>query len=184
MTAVDDDDRTAGAGRLDACPEVNGHGGQGQDLSGGPSIGGMTELSSLTRGECLRLLRGDNVGRVVFTDSAMPAAQPVNYVLAGEEVLFRTDPGDRLAACTRGAIVAFEADDIDRRSHTGWSVLGIGPAYEITSRERLAQLAGRLPTSSAAIVDAGHTFAIPLQVLTGRRLAVAGRVSESAAIPS
>jgi hypothetical protein len=39
------------------------------------------ELVELTRTECRRLLGGGVIGRVICTDSALPTAQPVNYVL-------------------------------------------------------------------------------------------------------
>jgi hypothetical protein len=47
----------------------------------------------------------------------MPAAQPVNYLLDDQEVLFRTGGGGKLAAATRRAVVAFQADQID----SGWA---------------------------------------------------------------
>ncbi|MHA6794282.1 pyridoxamine 5'-phosphate oxidase family protein [Pseudonocardia bannensis] len=130
------------------------------------------ELVELDRGTCLRLLAHGVVGRVVFTDAALPAAQPVNYVLDGEEILFRTAGGTKLAAVARRAVVAFQADAIDPGAHIGWSVLGIGEAYEVTDTDRLADLAARLPAPWAPGRTA-HTIAIPLSKLTGRRLCLA-----------
>ncbi|WP_214369164.1 pyridoxamine 5'-phosphate oxidase family protein [Pseudonocardia sp. H11422] len=127
------------------------------------------ELVEFDRGTCLRLLAHGVVGRVVFTDAAMPAAQPVNYVLDGEEIIFRTAGGSKLAAATRRAVVAFQVDDIDVDTHIGWSVLGIGEAYEVTDTDRLAELVERLPAPWASGRTA-HTIAIPLPRLTGRRL--------------
>ncbi|WP_212612878.1 pyridoxamine 5'-phosphate oxidase family protein [Pseudonocardia hierapolitana] len=97
----------------------------------------------LDEAECLRLLATGMIGRVVFTDSALPAAQPVTYLLDGEEVLFRTGGGGKLAAATRGAVVAFQVDEIDPSTRTGWTVLGIGEAYEVLVPHRLAELASR-----------------------------------------
>jgi hypothetical protein len=139
------------------------------------------ELVELDRSACLRLLAGADIGRVVFTEAALPAAQPVSYVLVGEEIVFRTANGSKLAAATRHAVVAFEVDEIDAASRSGWSVLGVGHAYEVTEPRRLADLAlsnlvawvpGPLP----------HTIAIPLQHLTGRWLP--GRSASRAGGPS
>jgi hypothetical protein len=127
------------------------------------------ELDELDRGECLRLLAGQVIGRVVFTDSAMPAAQPVNYLLNGEEVLFRTANGSKLAAAVRRAVLGFQSDQIDPASATGWSVLGIGQSYEITDPARLELLERTLPTPWAP-GQGVHTIAIPLTRLTGRIL--------------
>lgn len=89
------------------------------------------ELVELERAECLRLLAGGSVGRVVFTDAAMPAALPVNDVFEDAEVVFRTARSGRLATTAPGNVVAFEVDDIEVSTRTGWSVLGVGEAYEV-----------------------------------------------------
>ncbi|MFC5994358.1 pyridoxamine 5'-phosphate oxidase family protein [Pseudonocardia hispaniensis] len=135
-----------------------------------------TELVEIGPDDCLRLLAGGAVGRVVFTDFALPAAHPVNYLLDGAEVVFRTGAGSKLAAATRNAVVAFQVDEIDRRTRTGWSVLGIGVAYEVTDPVRLVGLADRMPIPWAPGRIA-HTIAIPLQQLRGRRLTVTSAVS-------
>ena len=132
-------------------------------------MAGTSELTELGREECLRLLAGAIVGRVVFTEAALPAAHPVTYLLDGDEIVFSTAGGGKLAAATLHHVVAFQADEIDSAGRTGWSVLGIGEAYEVTDPRRLADLAARLPERWVAI-EGGHTVAIPLQRLTGRVL--------------
>jgi len=127
----------------------------------------VAELVELERSECLSLLAQGEVGRVVFTEAAMPAAHPVNYLLDGEEILFRT--GARYCIAARLAVVGFQADDIDPRTRTGWSVLGVGHTYEVVDPERLATLADALPEAWAPGRTA-HVIAIALQHLTGRRL--------------
>jgi uncharacterized protein len=132
-------------------------------------VAGTGELTELSREECLRLLAGGLVGRVVFTDAALPAAHPVTYLLDGEEIVFCTAGGGKLAAATLHRVVAFQTDEIDPMNRTGWSVLAVGQAYEVTDPQRLAELAARMPPLWAATRD-GHTVAIPLQRLTGRVL--------------
>ncbi|GAA0937965.1 pyridoxamine 5'-phosphate oxidase family protein [Pseudonocardia zijingensis] len=139
------------------------------------------ELAELAEAECLGLLAGKSIGRVVFTDAALPAAQPVSYLLDGTEVVFRTGGGAKLATATRGAVVAFEVDEIDTATRTGWSVLGVGEAYEVLDPHRLAELARRMPapwTGLWAPNCAAHTIAVPLRRLTGRRLVSAAPVDE------
>lgn len=123
----------------------------------------------LDRRKCLRLLAAQAIGRVVFTDSAMPAAQPVNYLLIGEEVLFRVANDSKLAAATHRAVLGFETDQIDRDNATGWSVLGVGQSYEITDPARLESLENTFPAPWAS-GQTMHTIAIPLTQLTGRIL--------------
>lgn len=126
------------------------------------------QIVGLTRGECLRLLGAGVLGRVVFTDAAMPAAQPVTYILDREEIIFRAVRGSTLATATRHAVVGFQADDIDLRTRTGWSVFGVGQAYEVTDPVRLGALTDR-PTGPGRD-NSGGTVAVPMQQLTGRRL--------------
>jgi uncharacterized protein len=129
----------------------------------------LVELIELDVAECLRLLAGSVIGRVVFSDRALPAAHPVTYLLDGEEVVFDAGRGSKLAAAIRGAVVAFQVDHIDTETRTGWTVLGVGEAYDVTVPDRLGELAERLPEPWAPERTA-HIVAIPLQRLTGRRL--------------
>jgi nitroimidazol reductase NimA-like FMN-containing flavoprotein (pyridoxamine 5'-phosphate oxidase superfamily) len=127
------------------------------------------EMVEVERAECLRLLSSVCVGRVVFTNAALPAALPVNYVLDGEEVVFRTRRGGQLATAVPGKVVGFEIDRIDVVTCTGWSVLGVGEAYEVNAPARLARLARRWPEPWAP----GRTdvvVSIPVQLLSGRRI--------------
>jgi uncharacterized protein len=132
-----------------------------------------TELVDLSRDDCLRLLGAKVLGRVVFTASAMPAVQPVSYLLHGDEVVFRVADSGSLSTATRHAVVGFQVDDIDPITHVGWSVLGVGQAYEPTDTDRRS-----LPPAGSA----SHTVAVPLQELTGQRvqLSVAATRAEDA----
>lgn len=124
------------------------------------------DLAEIGRDGCLRLLAGGVLGRVVFSAAAMPAAQLVTYVLDREEIIFHAEVGSTLAAATRRAVVAFEADDIDRDALTGWSVLGVGETYEVTDPVRLAGLAA-IPRATRGRAAPTVTIAIRLQRLTG-----------------
>ena len=132
-------------------------------------LGPPTEIEELNPATCRGLLSTGSLGRVVFTSAAMPGAQPVTYTVDRDrdEVVFRTTNGSKLAAATRHAILAFEVDQVDPATGIGWSVLALGQAREITDICRLQQLD---LTSRAWDGLPGHTIAIPLQRLTGRRV--------------
>ncbi|WP_030176498.1 pyridoxamine 5'-phosphate oxidase family protein [Spirillospora albida] len=105
-------------------------------------------IDPLTLGgaECLELLRTAAVGRVVYTDQALPAIQPVNYAMDGDRALvIRTAPGSKLNAALRGAIVAFEIDEIDPATRAGWSVTVVGPARAVTQEAEIDRLMRLLP---------------------------------------
>ena len=131
----------------------------------------MTEgrdLEPLDREACLQLLAGGGIGRVVFTDAAMPAAQPISFQLVDEEVIFRTVAGSKLGKAVRGAVVAFETDEIDARTCSGWSVLAVGRADAVRDPVRLEQL-GRTRPEHWGPLRAGQVIAISLHSLHGRR---------------
>lgn len=85
--------------------------------------GGIVDLSTA---ECRELLGTDSVGRIAFVSPHGPRIVPVNYVVAGEAVEFRTAPYSELAAYAPGAEVAFEIDHLDRERRRGWSVVAVG----------------------------------------------------------
>ncbi|ART68666.1 pyridoxamine 5'-phosphate oxidase [Mycobacterium dioxanotrophicus] len=101
-----------------------------------------SELDVLTRRQCLDLLQGPRVGRLVFTEDALPAVQPVNYRMWRDQVVIRVAGGAKLTAATHHQVVAFEADDLDADIHTGWSVTVVGHAEPITDVDELVEVAG------------------------------------------
>lgn len=82
--------------------------------------------------ECRTLLGSMTLGRLAYTEGALPAVRPVSFVLHGDEVLIPTGAGSKVAAASRGAVVAFEVDEIDAERHTGWNVTVVGPSRVIT----------------------------------------------------
>ncbi|WP_433505835.1 pyridoxamine 5'-phosphate oxidase family protein [Pseudonocardia halophobica] len=123
----------------------------------------------IDRAECLRLLTVTDVGRVIYTENALPAAHPVTYVLAGEEVFFRTGSRTKAAAASKGAVFALQVDAIDFDDLSGWSVLGVGQAYEVTDPDRLADLDRHVPRPWLPDHDE-YTIGIVLSRLNGRRV--------------
>jgi nitroimidazol reductase NimA-like FMN-containing flavoprotein (pyridoxamine 5'-phosphate oxidase superfamily) len=129
----------------------------------------LSELHTLDHAECLRLLRTAMVGRIVFTESALPAIHPVNFTLDGGNVIIRTSGGGKLAAAVNGAVVAFEADDIDTVTRTGWSVVVVGHASLIRDIDQLVALAG--PDSRPWVRGrTDHVIRIKAERITGRRI--------------
>ena len=78
--------------------------------------------------ECWQLLADAEVGRIGFVGADGPAVLPVNHVVVDGEVVFRTAPFNSIAAAVEGARVAFEVDEIDPVTRSGWSVLVQGRA--------------------------------------------------------
>ena len=87
------------------------------------------DLRVLSRAESLELLASGYVGRVVLSAHALPVAVPVNYVLDGDAVVFRSGPGLTLSAAGSGTVVAFQVDHFSPELRMGWSVLATGIAH-------------------------------------------------------
>ena len=112
------------------------------------------------------------MGRVAVSVSALPAIFPVNYAMLGDDVVFRTTPGTKLDAAVRNAVVAFEVDHFDRFSHSGWSVMIVGPCRAVTEAQELAATE-RLPLTRWAR-DGGpeSTVCIRSDRVSGRDLLI------------
>jgi uncharacterized protein len=127
----------------------------------------------LTRDECLQLMASVPVGRIIYTRQAMPAVELVSFALDGADIIIRTDHGGRLAAATRGAVVAFEADSLDPSRQAGWSVTVVGHSHEVTDSAEITRLE-RIGLSSWAPGDRDRFIRISPGILSGRRLAAPG----------
>ncbi len=57
------------------------------------------------------------MGRVAIVVDGEARVFPVNYVLHGGDIVFRTDEGTKLDAARKGAKVTFEVDDSDPLYH-------------------------------------------------------------------
>jgi uncharacterized protein len=99
-------------------------------------------LDVLSPDECYDLLAKATVGRLVYVDAEGPAAVPVNFALAGQDIVLRSDPGSKVAALGARPI-AFEVDQVDEVSQAGWSVLVRGHA-EIVAIEDVPALLERI----------------------------------------
>jgi hypothetical protein len=101
------------------------------DMSTAPTSSsdrGAPTLMPLDIGDCWAMLGTGSVGRIVYTDQALPAVRPVTYALDGHHIVFRTVTGSTLARAITDQVVAFEVDDLHPDTHSGWSVVAIGIA--------------------------------------------------------
>jgi nitroimidazol reductase NimA-like FMN-containing flavoprotein (pyridoxamine 5'-phosphate oxidase superfamily) len=130
-------------------------------------------LQRLSRDECLTLMASVPVGRIIYTRRALPAVELVNFALDEGDIVIRTDGSGKLAAATRGAVVAFEADQVDPADQSGWSVTAIGPSREVTDPGELARLR-TLGLRPWAPGERDHFIRISPVMLNGRRLCAAG----------
>ena len=132
------------------------------------SVGSSVELSSA---QCRELLAAQSVGRVAFVTARGPRIVPLNYTFREESVEFRTSPYSEMALNAPGTVVAFEVDELDPTTRSGWSVVVTGECRHVLDDED--PTAG-LPEGSRTTPWAGGHRPLVLRIhpsdLSGRRV--------------
>jgi nitroimidazol reductase NimA-like FMN-containing flavoprotein (pyridoxamine 5'-phosphate oxidase superfamily) len=123
----------------------------------------------LNREQCLDLLLTVRVGRLVFSENALPAVQPVNFRMYLGAVVIRIVGGEKLRAATVNSVVAFQADELDPDLRTGWSVTVVGHAKLITDVDELVTVSG-IWLQPWVGGPRDHFVRILTERVTGRRL--------------
>ena len=132
------------------------------------------DLEALSADDCFALLATARVGRLVYHDDVGPVAVPVNYAMAGHNVVFRVEGGAKRTAMQE-PMVAFEVDDVDEDAQSGWSVLvrGVGAEVELAQVPALLRaMEGQYPAPWAAGIHNVWLQIVP-HTVTGRRLGAA-----------
>ncbi len=121
---------------------------------------------SLSLEECYAKLESEAVGRIVYSDGALPAITPVRYRVDGRDIYFRPGPDPRLTKAISQAVVAFEADQLNRETGSGWTVVVTGIATACTTPHHLARAAA-LHLLSSAETDR-RAFVLSPGILSGQ----------------
>jgi len=88
-------------------------------------------LETLSDDDCWEHLFSHRLGRIAIVVAGFPQIFPVNYVAGGGAIVFRSDPGSKLAHGP-GALACFEVDEYNPSSGLGWSVMVTGLLEDIT----------------------------------------------------
>jgi nitroimidazol reductase NimA-like FMN-containing flavoprotein (pyridoxamine 5'-phosphate oxidase superfamily) len=127
-------------------------------------------LEELGYEECLRLLRGDSVGRIAVVVDDFPVVLPVNYRLVETSavtwVALRTRPGSVIDRAPLHA--AFEIDEIDRGTRQGWSVLVRGTLHHVDADA--ADFRARFDSEPWVAAEREAWLVIQPFAISGRRL--------------
>jgi nitroimidazol reductase NimA-like FMN-containing flavoprotein (pyridoxamine 5'-phosphate oxidase superfamily) len=135
----------------------------------------MSTITELNVDECLSLLEQRQVGRIGLQTESGLQILPVNYVLQGETVVFRTLPYGVIANNADGAEVAFEVDTIYDDLRQGWSVLARGTAHRIADPGEVRMIREEGGPEPWADGHRSLYFRIEWTDLTGRQVGIADR---------
>jgi nitroimidazol reductase NimA-like FMN-containing flavoprotein (pyridoxamine 5'-phosphate oxidase superfamily) len=139
-------------------------------------------LQQLSRSKALALLGSVPMGRLVFTDQALPAIRPVNHLVEGETIIVRATSGAAITAAARrdGTVVAYEADCIDADSQLGWSVIVVGTARLMDDEHAAPRYRARLrPWISD---PANDVITISADMISGYRMVAAQEPTSPSAV--
>jgi nitroimidazol reductase NimA-like FMN-containing flavoprotein (pyridoxamine 5'-phosphate oxidase superfamily) len=131
---------------------------------------GRARFEELTEGECRTLLRSRTVGRLGFVTAEGPQIIPVNYVLDGSDIIFRTASYTQLGRDAPNSRVAFEIDDLDESGRTGWSVLLVGRAERVEDEEEALELWDKNRPEPWALGTRTLLIRIRTSAVSGRRV--------------
>jgi nitroimidazol reductase NimA-like FMN-containing flavoprotein (pyridoxamine 5'-phosphate oxidase superfamily) len=123
-------------------------------------------VTILSASESWDLLSSVALGRLVTSVDGQPEIFPVNFVVQGRTVLFRTAEGTKLVSTAINNRVLFEADD--HNVAEGWSVILKGTGRLLRTNEELeeAERAQLLPWTATL---KQHYVRIHPVSITGRR---------------
>jgi uncharacterized protein len=123
-------------------------------------------VSILSASESWDLLTSVALGRLVTSVDGEPEIFPVNFVVQGRTVLFRTAEGTKLVSAAINNRVIFEADDHDAAE--GWSVIVKGAARMLRTNEELSQAENAQLLPWTATLKQHYVRIQPVSI-TGRR---------------
>ncbi|MFP5282894.1 MAG: pyridoxamine 5'-phosphate oxidase family protein [Actinomycetes bacterium] len=132
-------------------------------------------FAAMSRSDCLQRLGAGTIGRVAYNTLDGPQILPVTYVLHESQVVFRTSAYGPLAELQAGRPVAFEVDEFDPRTRTGWSVLIRGRALGARRPEQLQTLWREADPVPWAGGNRNLFVCVSIDQLTGRVISRAPR---------
>ena len=100
---------------------------------------------TLDEAQCRRLLTTVTIGRLGFTEDALPAILPVTFTLQNGYVLIAVRHDSSVVNAVRRSVVALQVDDYDPAAGTGWSVTVVGPSRVVRDPDEIRALYGGLP---------------------------------------
>ncbi|NNN00285.1 MAG: hypothetical protein HKL86_00460 [Acidimicrobiaceae bacterium] len=117
----------------------------------------------MSREDCLHLLAGADLARVVLSVRALPAALPARISLVDDDHLLLVSHEDAvILAARRGDVISVQIDGLEGDGST-WSVMTSGIA---SSGDATVQLRSSM---REAVDNGAALLQIPLSVLVGQR---------------
>lgn len=138
-------------------------------------------LSRLGEVDSWEVVSRNRIGRVGVVHWNRPLIFPVNHVVDGHTIVFRTGRGTKLTSAALGRPVVFEVDEYDEHHRRGVSVMVHGWLHEVIDPDDLARI-GQLPFRPLVDRPRDHVLRIHSTRITGRAIGVADATADEAAL--
>ena len=113
------------------------------------------------------------MGRLIFTVNALPAVRLMNFAVVDGLVVLRMAADTTITRKVDDVIVAFEADDLDAATSSGWSVVVTGRATLVSDPDLIARYRN-VPLMPWASGQRDQFLTVTIEMLEGRRVGLAG----------
>jgi nitroimidazol reductase NimA-like FMN-containing flavoprotein (pyridoxamine 5'-phosphate oxidase superfamily) len=130
----------------------------------------VAEPIEMSEAECETLLRLGVFGRIGFSAPGGIHIIPVNYSVVDDAIVVRTSAYSLLGTHGRGAVLAFEVDDLDREYQHGWSIQARGRSAVVSDAIELTHIREVWDPRPWADGSRELYLRLPWTELSGRRL--------------
>ena len=135
-----------------------------------------TEMTVLSEDDSWQLLASADVVRIAVAVAGDVEVFPINSVVDGRTVVFRTAEGTKLAAVAVSGSVTIEADGCDVRTRQAWSVVLKGNAELLENFTDIYQ-AEKLPLTAWHPGHKGRWVRVHPREIHGRRFTIVDQPS-------
>lgn len=113
-------------------------------MDAGRVDGGLHVTEELSQEQCWDLLRSNTTGRFGFVEDGRVMMFPVNYLVDGQSIYFRTAGDGSIAESVPSPEASFQIDGSHVGRSEGWSVLVNGPSSRVEDGDLLTRLWGKV----------------------------------------
>lgn len=139
-------------------------------MDAGRVDGGLHVAEELSQERCWDLLRSNTTGRFGFLQQGRVMILPVNYLVDGQSIYFRTAGDGSIAEAVPSLESSLQIDDSRADRSEGWSVLVSGASSRVEDQDLLTRLWGKVMAEPWAGGERNLFIRIHAESVTGRHV--------------
>lgn len=139
-------------------------------MDAGRVDGGLHVAEELSQERCWDLLRSNTTGRFGFLQQGRVMILPVNYLVDGQSIYFRTAGDGSIAEAVPSLESSLQIDDSRADRSEGWSVLVSGASSRVEDQDLLTRLWGKVMAEPWSGGERNLFIRIHAESVTGRHV--------------